>query len=39
MNEIVNKFLLTGEQFIPGMYLRLDVCIVFVDNFQKTKKE
>ena len=33
MNEIVIKFLLVGDKFMPGMYL------VFVDALGKTKKE
>ena len=36
MNEIVNKFLLAGDEFMSEMHLRL---IVLVDHLQKTKKE
>ena len=41
MNEIVNKFLLAVDKFMPEMHLRLhlDLHIVLVDHFQKTKKE
>ena len=40
MNEIVNKFLLAGDKFMPEMYLRQSgFNIVLVDHLQKTKKE
>ena len=41
MNEIVNKFLLVGDKFIPEMHLRQPgfLRIVLVDHLQKTKKE
>ena len=40
MNEIVNKFLLTGDKFMPLMHLRrLVLLIVLVVHLQKTKKE
>ena len=40
MNEIVNKFLLTGDKFVPEMHLRhLVLLIVLVVHLQKTKKE
>ena len=40
MNEIVNKFLLAEDKFMPEMHLRhLDLHIVLVGCLQKTKKE
>ena len=40
MNEMVNKFLLGGDKFMPKMHLRQpDLRIVLVDLLQKTKKE
>ena len=39
MNEIVNKFLLAGDKFMPEMHVRLDLHIVLVDHLQKIKKE
>ena len=41
MNEIVNKFLLVGDKFMPEMHLRQSAFkyIVFVNHLQKTKKE
>ena len=39
MNEIVNKFLLAGDKFMPEMHVRQDLQIVLVDHLQKTKKE
>ena len=40
MNEIVNKFLLAGDKFMPEMYLRQSgFNIVLVDHLQKIKKE
>ena len=38
MNEIVNKFLLAGDKFMPAMHLSLDLHIVFVDHSLKIKK-
>ena len=35
MNEIVNKFLLSGDKFMPKMHSH----IVFVDHLQNKKKE
>ena len=40
MNEIVNKFLLAGDKFMPEMYLNnRDLLTVLVDHLQKPKKE
>ena len=41
MNEIVNKFLLAGDKFMPEMHLRQPrfIYIVLVGHLQKTKKE
>ena len=40
MNEIVNKFLLAGDKFMPEMHLKQrDLVIVLVDHKLKTKKE
>ena len=46
MNEIVNKFLLAGDRFMPEIDLRQptlldnqDLRIVLIDHLQKTKKE
>ena len=40
MNEIVNKFLLAGDTFIPGMQLRQPgFNIVLVEHLQKIKNE
>ena len=40
MNEIVNKFLLVGDKFVPEMHSRQPgFTIVLVDHLQKTKKE
>ena len=43
MNEMVNKFLLAGDKFMPKMHLKftysLGLHIVLVDHLQKTKKE
>ena len=40
MNEIVNKFLLAGDKFIPEMHLKQpDLLIVLVDHLLKTKKD
>ena len=39
MNEIVNKFLIAGDKFMPEMHLRqMDLNIVLVDNLQKNKE-
>ena len=43
MNDIVNKFLLTGDNFIPEMYLKQQgfthsTCQPFTKNKQKNKK-
>ena len=37
MNEILNKFLLAGDKFMPDMHLRLNLHMVLVDHLQKTK--
>ena len=40
MNKTVNKFLLTGDKFMPEMHLRQpDLFIVHVDQLLKIKKE
>ena len=40
MNEIVNKFLLVGDKFMPEMHLRQPgLLIVLVIQLPKTKKE
>ena len=40
MNEIVSKFLLAGDKFIPEMYFRQpDLHIVLVVHLLKIKKE
>ena len=39
MNEIVNKFLLAGDKFMPEMHLRLDLRIVLVNHSLKIEKE
>ena len=40
MNEIVNKFLLAGDKFMPEMHLKQrDLVIVLADHKLKTKKE
>ena len=38
MNEIINKFLLSGDKFMPEIYSR-DLHIVRVEHSQKVKKE
>ena len=45
MNEIINKFLLAGDQFMPEMHLdilvnlvNLDLHIVLVEHLLKRKK-
>ena len=40
MNEIVNKFLLAGDKFMPEIHLKQPgFTIVLVDHLLKTKKE
>ena len=40
MNDIINKFLLGGDKFMPEMHLkRQDLLIVLVDHLLKIKKE
>ena len=40
MNEVVNKFLLAGDKFIPKMHLNSpDLHIVLVDHLLKIQKE
>ena len=40
MNEIVNKFLLAGDKFMPEMHLNNpDLLIVLVGHLLKTKKQ
>ena len=40
INEIVNKFLLAGDKFMPEIHLRnLDLLIVPVGHLLKIKKE
>ena len=40
MNQKINKFLLTGDTFMPEMHLKQpDLLIVLVDHLLKTKKE
>ena len=41
MNEKVNKFLLTGDKFMPEMHLRQSglVDLLLVDHLQETRKE
>ena len=43
MNEIVNKFLMTGDKFLPEMHLRqpgftYSACEVFTKNKEKIQK-
>ena len=38
MNEIVNKFLLVGDRFMPEMHLKV-LLIVLVAHLPKAKKE
>ena len=38
MNEIVDKFLLAGDRFMPEMHLRLDLQIFLVVHLRKTNK-
>ena len=40
MNEIINKFLLAGDKFMPEMHLRQpDLLIMLADLSLKTKNE
>ena len=40
MNEIVNKFLLVGDKFMPAMHLKQPVLLmVLVVHLPKMKKE
>ena len=40
MNDIINKFLLAGDKFMPEMHLgEPGLLIVLVDHLQKIKKE
>ena len=40
MNEIVNKFLLAGDKFMPEMHLNsLDLLIALMEYLQKARKE
>ena len=39
MNEIINKFSLAGDKFMPEMQKCLDLHIVLVNHFLKTKKK
>ena len=39
MNEIVNKFLLAGDKFMPEMHLSLDLHMIFVDLYKKQRKD
>ena len=39
MNEIVDKFLLAGDKFMPEMHLKQPGFIVLVDHLLKIKKE
>ena len=40
MNEIVNKFLLAGDKFMPEMHLKQPgLLTVLADHLLKTKKE
>ena len=43
MNEIVNKFLLAGDKFVPEMYLkqpgfRYSACGIFTKNKERMQK-
>ena len=40
MNEIVNKFLLAGEKFMPKIYLTFthSLCLPFTKNKERTQK-
>ena len=40
MNQIVNKFLLAGDKFVPKMYLtQPGLRVVFVDHLSKTMEK
>ena len=40
MNEIIKKFLLAGDKFMPEMHLNnQDLLIVLVDHLLKTEEE
>ena len=39
MNEIVNKFLLAVDKFMPEMHLKQPGFILLVDHLLKTRKE
>ena len=39
MNEVVDKFLLAGDKFMPEMHLKQPGFIVLVDHLLKIKKE
>ena len=40
MNEIINKFLLAGDKFMPEMHLRhQDLLIALLDGLLKINKE
>ena len=40
MNKIINKFLLTGDKFMPELHLKQpDLLIVLVDHLPNTAKE
>ena len=38
MNEIVNKFLLAGDKFMPGMLLKQPACGSFTKNKERIQK-
>ena len=43
MNEIVNKFLLVGDKFIPEMHLKqlgftYSTCVLFIKNKERIEK-
>ena len=39
MSEIVNRFLLTGDKFMPEMHLSLDLHTVLAARLLKIKKK
>ena len=44
MNEIVNKFLLAGDKYMPEMHLRqpafkYSACVPFIKNKERTLKK
>ena len=40
MNNIINKFLLAGDKFMPEMHLKqLDLCVLHVVHLLNTEKE